>query len=134
MIKFILPFPPSVNSAYKMSRGKRCKSEKVLAWEKEARNWLNLQNILPVLERCYIVYDLHHPDNRARDAANYEKHTTDFLVTNGILHGDERRYIKGILTQWTDISKDYISVTIYPESAFRMEALNISPMLDNRLE
>jgi len=114
MIKFILPFPPSVNSKYKMSRGTRSKGEKVLAWEKKARQALNKQNILPVAARCFIIYNLNHPDARERDAANYEKHTTDFLVANGVLLGDQRRYIKGILTQWTDESRDYITVNIYP--------------------
>lgn len=118
MIKFILPFPPSVNSAYKMSRGKRCKSDKVKNWEARAREALNRQNILPVTERCFIIYHLYHPDNRARDAANYEKYTTDFLVANGVLQGDERRYIKGVMSCWKDQEGDGIDITIYRENEF----------------
>ena len=115
-MKFILPFPPSVNAAYKMNRGKRSKGAKVIAWEKKASDALNQQNILPYVGRCVIIYELCHPDNRTRDAANYEKSTTDFLVAKGILPGDDRRHIKGILSIWNDIKGDFITIHIRPAS------------------
>ncbi len=115
MKNFILPFPPSVNTKYNISRGKRCKSEKVKNWIAKATDCLNQQNILPVTYRCFIVYELSHPDNKQRDAANYEKYTTDFLVEQGVLRGDDRKYIKGILTQWLDIPGDYIKIQIIDE-------------------
>ncbi len=128
MIKFTLPFPPTVNSKYKMSRGKRSKGDKVLNWELKAREYLNKQNILPVNERCFIIYDLYHPDNKERDAANYEKYTTDFLVSNGVLLGDQRRYLKSTTTHWLDAEGALVVVNIYPVNKFKMEVLEISPI------
>lgn len=101
-MKFTLPFPPSVNTSYQINRGKRVKGKKVLEWESLASIALNKQNILPVQERCIIIYSLSTPDNRIRDCGNYEKTLTDFLVSKGILKDDNRRYIKGILIQWND--------------------------------
>ena len=119
-MQFILPFPPSVNAKYKMNRGKRTKGDKVLAWEKLAGIAINQQNILPYSQRCFVVYELHHPDNRGRDAANYEKVTTDFLVARGILLGDDRRYIKGIFSYWNDIPGDHIIVKLISSDTFQM--------------
>lgn len=109
---FLLPFPPSVNTPYSISRGKRVKSVKVKAWEKLASQSVNKQNIIPYIGRCIIIYGLHHPDNRARDAANYEKITTDFLVSKGVLKGDDRRFIQGIFSYWNDVPGDFINVWI----------------------
>ena len=128
-MKFILPFPPSVNSKYKINRGKRWKSEKDKEWIKAATNAINEQNILPFSGRCYVFYELCHPDNRGRDASNYEKKTTDLLVNLNILAGDERRYIKGIFCYWNDKPGDYIIVRIIPVDKF--DILQIINKLDS---
>lgn len=111
-MNFYLPFPPSVNAAYKMTRGRRSKGAAVLAWEARAKSALNSQNILPVTERVIIEYALDTPDARCRDAANYEKYVTDFLVNNLILQDDSARYIKGIYTYWNDTKGSLIYITI----------------------
>lgn len=111
-MQFILPFPPSVNASYKVSRGRRTKGNKVKEWEEKAKTAINQQNILPYIGRCIIHYELNHPDNYIRDAANYEKIVTDLLVSIGILKGDDRRYIKGIYAYWSDIPGDYITIKI----------------------
>ena len=113
MIKFILPFPPSVNIKYGINKnGKRYKSEKVKAWERAAREALNSQNILPIHGRVIIRYTLDTPDNMERDCGNYEKFTTDFLVSQGILKGDSRRYVKRISSGWNDTPGKAIHVLI----------------------
>ncbi len=119
-MKFLLPFPPSVNAAYQVSRGRRCKGVKVLLWEQQASHAINKQNVLPYTDRCTLVYELNHPDNRVRDAANYEKSTTDFLVAKGILQGDDRRHIKGVFSYWNDKPGKYITVSILPEDYFAL--------------
>lgn len=111
-IIFTLPFPPSVNSKYQISKGKRCKSKIILAWEREAINALNLQNIQPVLGRVLLEYSLDTPDMRVRDAANYEKYVTDLLTSQGVLIDDSARYVKGIFTFWNDTKGDKITVKI----------------------
>jgi Holliday junction resolvase RusA-like endonuclease len=112
--KFILPFPPSVNARYNISRGKRVKSKSDKDWILQATNAINQQNVLPIVGRCFVFYELCHPDNRHRDAANYEKKVTDLLVSLNILAGDDRRYIKGTFPYWNDKQGDYITVSIVP--------------------
>jgi len=114
IINFKLPFPPSVNSRYGVSKGRRFKSNRDKAWIELANQWINNQNIIPFKGRCYLALELCHPDNRPRDAANYEKKTTDLLVSREILPGDERRYLKGVFSYWNDKPGDYIIVKIIP--------------------
>ena len=114
MISFILPFPPSVNAKYRQGGGRRSKGASVLRWEREAASVLNKQNISHITGRVIVEYRLDTPDNRERDAANYEKYTTDFLVARGILAGDSRRYIKKVSTEWTDNIGKVVYVTITP--------------------
>ena len=122
-MKFILPFPPSVNSKYQINRGKRRKSDKDKEWIKAATDAINEQNILPFSGRCYIIYELCHPDNRPRDDENYLKKTTDLLVSLNIIAGDERRYKKGTFVYWNDKPGDYIIVRIIPVDKFDISEL-----------
>jgi len=130
-IEFFLPFPPSVNSAYNIRNVKdkktgkikviRSKSLKVRKWIESAKKAIDRQMIFQQMnERCVVVYELNHPDLRARDAANYEKYTTDFLVQAGILREDNRQYIKGIYSFWNDEKGSAVKVTIIPVGDFKM--------------
>jgi len=116
--KFIIPFPPSVNAKYNISRGKRVKSKTDLEWIKSATNAINQQNVVPFSGRAFIIYELCHPDNRHRDAANYEKKVTDLLVSLNIIAGDDRRYLKGVTSLWNDTKGDYITVKIMSVDSF----------------
>ena len=117
-MKFILPFPPTVNSKYIINNGKRCKSQRDKDWIALATTAINQQNITPFIGRCWLIYELCHPDNRIRDDANYEKKVTDLLVSLKILAGDERRYKKGTVIYWNDTPGKYITVSIVPVADF----------------
>lgn len=117
-IEFYLPFPPSVNSKYGISKGKRFKSKKDKEWELLASCELNKQNVQPIKERCFLIFELYHPDNRERDDQNYVKKPTDLLVSKGILQGDSRRYIKGTQSYWNDKKGKIIKVKIITVDEF----------------
>lgn len=130
-IEFILPFPPSVNTAYNMRQLKckktgktklvRSKSLKVKKWLEHCKQAIDQQHITQQMdERCVVIYELNHPDLRERDAANYEKYTTDFIVQAGILRDDNRQYIKGIYSFWNDEKGDAVKVTIIPVEDFKI--------------
>lgn len=112
-IKLILPFPPSVNTAYptiiKGRKPIRIKSAKLKKWIKDAPEFEER-----IAEKCLITYLMFFPDERIRDGENYMKVPTDYLVSCGVLQGDDRRYIKG--GQWydggTDKENPRIEVTI----------------------
>jgi len=119
-MKFILPFPPSVNASYGMSGMRRFKGKKTVAWEELASTSIQDQNLKFFSKRCYIFYELCHPDNRVRDAANYEKCTTDLLVSYGIISGDDRRAVKGIFSYWNDKPGKHIIVRIIPVDEYQV--------------
>jgi len=130
-IEFFLPFPPSVNTEYNIRRVKdkktgkikivRSKSLKVKKWIESCKKAIDQQMIFQQMnERCVVIYELNHPDLRKRDAANYEKYTTDFLVQAGILREDNRQHIKGIYSFWNDTKGDAVKVTIVPINDFKV--------------
>jgi len=122
-MKFILPFPPSVNSKYKINRGRRAKSKKDKDWIKAATDAINKQNILPFIGRCYVFYELYSPDGRSRDDENYLKKTTDLLVSLNIIAGDERRYKRGTLVFWNDLPGKHIVVRIRPIESVNLDLI-----------
>ena len=89
MIKLLLPFPPSVNSAYANGGNKRGrhKTAQYVDWIKEAstavkgshRQGLGAYSLSICLQR---------PDKRQRDLGNYEKAVSDFLVMHGVVKDD----------------------------------------------
>jgi hypothetical protein len=111
MIKFYLPFPPSVNGLY-AGKVRRYKSKKYQAWIIKANKALDKQIIPSMLERCHAVYYLNHPDNRIRDAENYCKAVTDLIVDREILQGDDRRYLKSTKAEWNDIKGNLVEVCL----------------------
>lgn len=123
-MQFILPFPQSANSKYNMHGKKRVKSQRDKEWIEKATTAINQQNVLPFVGRCYIIYELYHPDGRPRDAANYEKKVTDLLVSLKILAGDERRYVKGDFIYWNDKPGKQIIVRIISVEDFKFPSMH----------
>ena len=113
MIKFYLPFPPSVNGLYS-GKVRRYKSDGYKEWIIEANNMANKQIIPNMLERCHAVYYLNHPDDVDRDAENYCKAATDLIADRGIIQGDDRRYLKSTKAEWNDIKGDLVEVCLIP--------------------
>ena len=123
MITFYLPFPPSVNKLYPTVDKKRIKSQEYKEWIKAANSACNRQIIPPMLERCVIVYKLQHPDDRDRDAENYAKAATDFLVSRGIIQDDNRQFLQGTFSIWTDEPGGLVEVNIYSADEFPLDII-----------
>lgn len=98
-VKIALPFPPSVNTAYptiiKGRKPVRVKSAALKKWI-EAAPQFDFKFTKPVT----ISYLMFFPDRRERDGQNYMKVPLDYLVSEGILEGDDRTKVKG--EQWFD--------------------------------
>lgn len=109
-IKVTLPFPPSSNTVYPtIMRGRkpiRIKSAKLKKWIKDAPSLSGFNAPNP----CTVSYLIFFPDNRVRDGQNYMKVPLDYLVSEGVLDGDDRRYVKG--EQWFDGGTDKINPRI----------------------
>jgi Holliday junction resolvase RusA-like endonuclease len=93
-IKYILPFPVSVNYLYAGGSGqKRFKSKKYKLWLAacEAFDYDPAE-----YDGVFITYKFWFPDNRERDSANLEKCVTDWLVTKRIIKNDAWQNIKAM--------------------------------------
>ncbi len=92
-MKIILPFPPSVNSMFGGgSNQKRFPSKKYKEW------LLACPRLEPRgLSGVSLLYQYWFPDNRERDAENYIKATSDFLVKQGVLKNDSWKDIVSML-------------------------------------
>ena len=110
MIKIILPFPPSVNSAYgQRGQTQRFKSRKY-------KDWLD---ICPELSERVTEYPVHlylmlyYPDNRDRDNSNYIKLTEDFLVKQNVITDDSRKYCRATTARDGGTDKENPRVEVY---------------------
>lgn len=103
-IKIILPFPPSSNTAYPtVKRGHkniRIKSANLKKWISSAPDLSEYKIPTP----CTISYKMFFPDDRERDGQSYLKVPLDYLVKQGCLPDDNRKYVKG--EQWLDYGND----------------------------
>jgi len=103
-IKIVLPFCPSSNTAYptivRGGKSFRIKSAKLKEWIRDAPDLEGIE----VSGKVTISYMIFFPDNRIRDGQNYMKVPLDYLVSQGVLKDDNRKYVCG--EQWYDGGND----------------------------
>ena len=99
-----LPFPPSVNDMFLNNRGRgkgRIPSSAYRAWKEEAGWMLKAQHIKPHIGSFRLVIQL--DDRRNGDCDNRVKPLCDFLVTQGIIQGDQKKYMRGLSVDWSTV-------------------------------
>lgn len=106
MTEIFLPFPPSVNDMY--IRGKVL-SPDYRAWKMEAGLKLNRQHIGTITTRCIVHIDL--DDSRRGDCDNRAKPILDLLVTQDVLKGDSKKYVKRVSIGWEKIDGCRVAIT-----------------------
>lgn len=99
MTEIRLPFPPSVNDMYIKGR---TLSPEYRAWKMEAGLRLNQQHVGAMTTRCIVHIDL--DDTRRGDCDNRAKPILDLLVTQGVLAGDSKKYVKRVSIGWEKLS------------------------------
>lgn len=100
MITLALPKPPSVNALFANASGRgRIKTKEYRAWI-EAAGW-ELLSQKPVKITGPVALDYVFEDSGRGDLANYEKATTDLLVTHGIIEDDKRSVVRRIQLRWS---------------------------------
>jgi len=112
MTTFTLPFPVSVNGLFASGKTRRFKSQKYCDWLLEA-GWTLAQQKPPKFKGpVEIQYVLQEKNDRIRrDLMNFEKATTDLLVSHGIIEGDDVRIVREITMRWSK-EVEGIQVTI----------------------
>lgn len=100
-ISLVLPFPPSVNSAYRNVPGRgRVKTKAYKDWWAEAAIMARLQQRGSIEGHYAFHMKADRPDRRCRDLGNLEKVTHDLCVQLGFVADDS--LCERILLEWTD--------------------------------
>ncbi len=105
----VLPYPPSVNSAFGGGSGqKRFKSKKYKEWLASCPRLFHSE----IKEKVKLTYSFYFPDNRIRDLGNLEKCVTDFLVSQRVLEDDNWHIVSEIRLVACGIDKNNPRVEI----------------------
>ena len=91
MIALTLPFPPSTNNLFLNGRNKaRIKTPRYRAWEAEALVAVRQQlpRINAITGEYNMLLKVKMPRRGRIDVANFEKATSDLLVTAGVISDD----------------------------------------------
>ncbi|MEM8937126.1 MAG: RusA family crossover junction endodeoxyribonuclease [Pseudomonadota bacterium] len=89
MIELRLPYPPSVNKAFRNKPGGgRARSKGYNAWRKEACAEISLQKPGKISGPYALHIQAKKPDNRKRDIDNLIKPCSDILVLAGVVRDD----------------------------------------------
>lgn len=112
MTVITLPFPVSVNGLFASGKTRRFKSQKYCDWLLEAGWMLASQKPPKIKGQVELHYVLQEKNDRIRrDLMNFEKCTTDLLVSHGIIEADDCRIVREITMKWSKAIEG-IQVTI----------------------
>ena len=114
MYQCVLPWPPSVNTAYgNKSNQRRFKSKCYKTWLEQA----------PELAHCgsaedpvHVLYTFFFPDKRKRDLTNYLKVPEDYLVSQGVLWDDNHTVVGKVTAEFGGIDRRDPRVEILVEA------------------
>lgn len=100
MIRYELPFPPSVNNLFINSRktGGRFPSPQYKEWRKAAGQAVLVQGRKHIRGKVNIAIGIMRPDRRRRDISNLMKAVEDLLVEMQVIEDDS--LVEKISIQW----------------------------------
>ena len=106
-----LPYPPSVNTAFRnLPGGGRARSKGYRAWREEALWKLKDQRPDKMNGTYEMVISACKPDNRKRDIDNLIKPVSDLLVIAGIIKDDSDCNM--VCAYWRENGKNGVTVTL----------------------
>lgn len=109
---FTLPYPVSVNGAFKLHNGRRL-SKEYRAWRDAAGLELRAQKPERHKGKVTVQIDLVAPDRRIRDADNVLKALLDLIVKHGVIEDDSNRFLRTIQIGWADEGAP-VTITVRP--------------------
>lgn len=107
-LEITLPFPPSVNALYGGGSGQRRFPSKAY------KAWLAKAPELPdrMIGEVDLEYRFWFPDRRNRDAENYVKAVSDYLVAQGVIADDNWMIVRRMTLIPMGIDKKFPRVDI----------------------
>jgi len=100
-MKFVLPYPPSINHYYRIHGSRTLISREGRAFRKNVLALLGGGRTPPFDGRLAVALDAFPPDRRRRDIDNLQKSVADSLQHAGIYHDDNQ--IDVLLTQRREV-------------------------------
>jgi crossover junction endodeoxyribonuclease RusA len=99
--EFTLPYPVSVNGAFRMHNGARL-SKQYRKWRDDAAVELLSQRPRKHVGRVHVSIAFRAPDRRRRDIDNLLKAVLDLIVKHGVIIDDSNKYVSGIAADWVE--------------------------------
>ena len=111
-----LPRPPTTNNLFTGVR-KRIDSPRYASWKREA-GWELLRQRPPRIRGpvAVLIEVSLSESNDTWDLCNREKATMDLLVTQGVIQGDNRPFVREFAMRWNDAVSG-VRVTVRPLEA-----------------
>lgn len=98
MVRYELPFPPSVNNLFANVGNRRVRTARYKAWAKEAGQFILHQGRKRIHGHVSLSVALVRPDRRTRDLSNAMKAVEDLLVDMAVI--DDDSLIQRIDVRW----------------------------------
>lgn len=87
-VRYILPFPPSINGYWRSFRGRQIISARGRKYRADVVAMLRQFGTAPIEHEVSVVIHLYPPDRRRRDVDNYSKSALDALTHAGVWADD----------------------------------------------
>lgn len=108
-----LPWPPSVNSAWRHHNGRVLVSKALREWRKIAEHQLTYQKAKPVPGEVTVIIHLYPPNRRKYDIDNKLKAILDLLVNAKIIEDDNCNIVRQITVKHCAVCNDNSGAQVY---------------------
>lgn len=124
MITLHLPYPPSVNHAFSVIRGRLVLTQETRAYRQRVRGLVRSAGLPTLLGPLAVRLELYPPDERRRDCDNAQKSLLDALQQAGAFVDDSQIvWLLTIKTQVVAAGKVIVIASSLPEDPFPSSAL-----------
>jgi crossover junction endodeoxyribonuclease RusA len=131
MITLHLPYPPSVNHAFSVIRGRPVLTRETRAYRQRVRGLVRSAGIPTLLGPLAVRLELYPPDERRRDCDNAQKPLLDALQQAGAFVDDSQIvWLLTIKTQVVAAGKVIVIASCLPDDPFPSSDLGptLSPL------
>jgi crossover junction endodeoxyribonuclease RusA len=127
MITLQLPYPPSINHAYSLLRGRPVLTQQTRAYRQRVRALVRAAGIPTLLGPLAVRLELYPPDDRRRDCDNAQKSLLDALVQAGAFVDDSQIvWLLSIKTPSVTDAKAVVIASCLPDEPFPSSSLEPS--------
>jgi crossover junction endodeoxyribonuclease RusA len=112
LIRYNLPFPPSVNNLFANGKKGRYRTDRYEAWRTLAGQEILVQGRKSLKGKVSLSVCAVRPDRRRRDVSNLLKPVEDLLVDMGVIEDDS--LVERITIQWAEAGSFECVVLVQP--------------------